>query len=99
MTEKEKALIILESMNKYFQIDLGKEDLYVKAISEGLNEIDKKESIEKKLHEMYQEALKEYQNDNKIFPERVTIELEGYSQFGPLKHTVSRWLNLKPLCL
>lgn len=42
MTDKEKALIILESMNKYFQIDWAKEEWYVRAISEGLVEIDKK---------------------------------------------------------
>jgi rhamnogalacturonyl hydrolase YesR len=99
MTGEEKALVILESMNKYFQIDWAKEDWYVKAISDGLDEIDKKESVKKKLHEMYQEALEEYQNDNKIFPERVTIELEGYSQSGPLKYTVSRWSNLVSLYL
>lgn len=42
MTKEEKALIILESINKYFQIDWHKEDWYVKAILEGLDEIDNK---------------------------------------------------------
>ncbi|NMH83295.1 hypothetical protein [Heyndrickxia coagulans] len=43
MTNRQKAAIILESLDKYLQIDWNFQDIYIKAIDEGLIEIAKKE--------------------------------------------------------
>lgn len=46
MTIDEKAMMILEGMETYMQIDWNLEDLYLKAIKVGLMEIEKKEKQE-----------------------------------------------------
>lgn len=46
MTIDEKAMMILEGMETYMQIDWNLEDLYLKAIKVGLMEIEKKEKEE-----------------------------------------------------
>lgn len=43
MTNKEKSQIILESLDKYLQIDWNFQDIYIKAIDEALIKIAKKE--------------------------------------------------------
>lgn len=43
MSEKEKARIILESLDEYIQVDWNFEDYYIKAIVEGLKKIKQKE--------------------------------------------------------
>ena len=48
MNIDEKAMMILEGMEKHMQIDWNLEDWYLNAIKEGLREIEKKEKeIEK----------------------------------------------------
>ena len=44
MTYEEKALIILEGMDKTMQIDWNLKNLYIKAIVNGLKELEKIES-------------------------------------------------------
>lgn len=44
MNEGEKAQIILESLDKYIQIDWNNENMYLKAIVEGLVKIKNLES-------------------------------------------------------
>lgn len=46
MTIDEKAMVILEGMETYMQIDWNLEDLYLKAIKVGLLEIEKREKQE-----------------------------------------------------
>lgn len=48
MTIDEKAMMILEGMETYMQIDWNLEELYIKAIKVGLMEIEKKEKEEGK---------------------------------------------------
>lgn len=43
MTNEEKALIILEALDKNLFIDWNLESFYISAIIEGLEEIDEKE--------------------------------------------------------
>lgn len=43
MNIDEKAMMILEGMENYMQIDWNLEELYLKAIKAGLLEIEKKE--------------------------------------------------------
>lgn len=43
MNIDEKAMMILEGMEKHMQIDWNLEELYIKAIKVGLMEIEKKE--------------------------------------------------------
>jgi hypothetical protein len=47
MNNKEKATIILESLDKFVQIDWNFEDVYMKAIIKGLDEISSWEKREK----------------------------------------------------
>ena len=44
MTNREKAKIILNSLDRMLQIDFNFQDFYIKAIERGLEEIDKKEN-------------------------------------------------------
>lgn len=47
MKNDEKAMIILEHMEKYLQIDWSFEKFYIKGIMNGLREIDKKDKEDK----------------------------------------------------
>ena len=47
MNIDEKAMMILEGMETYMQIDWNLEELYLKAIKAGLLEIEKKEKEQK----------------------------------------------------
>ena len=44
MTNREKAKIILNSLDRMVQIDFNFQDFYIKAIERGLEEINKKEN-------------------------------------------------------
>lgn len=46
MKNDEKAMIILEHMEKYLQVDWAFEKFYIKGIMNGLREIDEKEKGE-----------------------------------------------------
>jgi|GEM_PF-1978279 len=46
MKNDEKAMIILEHMEKYLQIDWSFEEFYIKGIMNGLRKIDEKEKGE-----------------------------------------------------
>lgn len=46
MKNDEKAMIILEHMEKYLQIDWAFEEFYIKGIMNGLRKIDEKEKGE-----------------------------------------------------
>lgn len=49
MTKEEKATIILEALDKYLQVNWNNEKMYIKAIMQGIEEIEKWEkSAEKK---------------------------------------------------
>lgn len=48
MTYEEKALILLEQMDKTFQVNWGNEKLYVEAFVRGLKEIEEIEENNKK---------------------------------------------------
>lgn len=41
MSKEEQAKIILEALDEYIQVDWNMEDMYVKAIKEGLDKIQK----------------------------------------------------------
>lgn len=43
LTQKEKAEIILKNLEKYIQIDWNFKEIYLKAIKEGLEKIEKEE--------------------------------------------------------
>jgi hypothetical protein len=43
MTEEEKAKIILEALDEYIQVDWNFEKYYLKAIENGLKEIERRE--------------------------------------------------------
>jgi hypothetical protein len=43
MTEEEKAKIILEALDEYIQVDWNFEKYYLKAIENGLKEIEERE--------------------------------------------------------
>ena len=63
MNIDEKAMMILEGMETYMQIDWNLEQWYLDAIKVGLKEIEKKEKeIEDKKHE--EEKKRKAQEDN-----------------------------------
>jgi hypothetical protein len=41
MSKEEQAKVILEALDEYIQVDWNMEDMYVKAIKEGLDKIQK----------------------------------------------------------
>lgn len=51
MKNDKKAMIILEHMGKYLQVDWAFEKFYIKGIMNGLREIDKKEAEKGELNE------------------------------------------------
>jgi hypothetical protein len=44
LTQREKAEIILNELDKVLQIDYNFKDVYIKAIEQGLKEIERKEA-------------------------------------------------------
>lgn len=48
MNKQEKAKIILEQLDEYIQVNWNLEEFYLKAIMNGLNEIEERENNERK---------------------------------------------------
>lgn len=47
MTQEEKAKMILKELEEYIQVDFSFEEIYLKAISKGLDNIAREEKLRK----------------------------------------------------